>query len=299
MKETGACPTIEALAAVADGRAAHEQRDEVLRHVKQCEDCYEILVDTVKLTGSESAQPALESIPRVGPRWHRYAGLALAAAILLAVVIPMSAPILWPPRPASSSEAVARALEIGHEPERLVTGLVQNLDAGLGFSPNLDSGRMAFRFGVRALDLRVARAADDAVWLERILRELGRTLEPVGEHARALRLVQQDRQKLDSGSLTIDDIATLESALAEVDPERFQFGNWAEGGRLAAASQRMALFQSQAFSQGLDLASRLNTTRAVTSEIERIRDLTKADALSREQWDALERSFFDVIQLML
>lgn len=302
MTHSETCPEIERLAALADGRVSNEERDVLLRHVNRCEDCYEILVDTLKYASSVSALPASDTSarsPALDRPWKWAAGLAIAAGILLVLLIPVTTLILWPSEPPLTAAALSDALQLESQGDLLAAQLIDNLDAGRGFAADSDAGRIAFRLGVRQMDLAVARSAGAEIWLDRILREMERTLEVAPRFSTQIRLVQETRRGLSAGALSPTEVAALEEGLAAVQPDFFSLGLWAESGRLAAANQTMSLLESQAFSEGLVLATRLELPPTATAEVTRIQALSESEVQGKEAWESLEKSFSDLIQLLL
>ncbi len=293
MKQPLGCPEIEQLAALAEGKISGAERDRILRHVNRCEDCYEILVDTLKFASGAVETAADVGRPQTSPwAWRRFAGWAIAAGVLLAVLIPLSR--RGDTYPASG--AFAEALQTDLEPRLLAAELIENLDSGRGFGPRGDAPRAAFRLGVRWIDLEVARSAEERIWVDRILREFERTVESVPQFSKQLEAVRQARR---AESLSSGESATLAATLESIEPAHFTLGVWAESGRLAGAAKRSSLVGSPVFSEGISLARRLELPATAAAEVARIDGLVASGVHDPEHWEELRGSFSDLIQLLM
>jgi tetratricopeptide (TPR) repeat protein len=90
---SGTCLDAELLASYIDGRATPAERAAVEAHLARCEECYFVFSETFQEQKSEAGAPAVaDVIPSPGPKprpgaiaWRMTAGLATAAAVVLAV----------------------------------------------------------------------------------------------------------------------------------------------------------------------------------------------------------------------
>jgi tetratricopeptide (TPR) repeat protein len=82
------CPDIETIAAFLDGRLDARRREIVAAHIASCERCYFIFSEAAQLHPAAAAQPdPVKWWQRRDLRWAAAAGLAAAAALVLAVRI--------------------------------------------------------------------------------------------------------------------------------------------------------------------------------------------------------------------
>jgi CHAT domain-containing protein/tetratricopeptide (TPR) repeat protein len=79
------CVDAETLAAFVDGRLSAAERAQVEAHVADCEECREALVE-VGLTSESLSKPVTARLTRGFPARRWQAGIALAAAVVLAVI---------------------------------------------------------------------------------------------------------------------------------------------------------------------------------------------------------------------
>jgi hypothetical protein len=118
------CPDSETLAAFVDGQLDQAERDRVLRHVVECDDCLLIVGDTAaflesegedrKAEGSEaenlvsSAAPAPAPVPRQDPRivWWRKPQVLVPGGLLAAAAVALLAVRLTsrPPQPETGGQ---------------------------------------------------------------------------------------------------------------------------------------------------------------------------------------------------
>ncbi len=310
MSEGLSCPDLEDLAAVADGRAPDEVRDRVLRHVADCEDCYETLVDTLKFNAEEARaavpepvathpqEEAKAALAQDLPNWPRYVPPALAAGLLVALLVPVVSYLALRTDPSRTLHALATALQVESQPQELAAELTDNLDSGLAFAPAPDSRRLAFRLGVRLVDLEVARFAGDRVWQNLILREMRLNLQSIPDLTAQTRMVQLVSDRVATG-LSRNDTSNLEAVFQPIEENYLALGQWAESSRLAAATRRGSFLVSPEFQQGLEQAQSLGLGSPESAEIDQIGNLVKEGVQSSGQWEMLRQASSDLIGLLV
>ena len=92
-----ACPDAETLAAYLEGRLAQDERERVIAHVADCDDCYFVMTEAAQIPAPDAAVMTVEANIEqpLAPRWRRWpasriiwasaAGLAAAASLVLAI----------------------------------------------------------------------------------------------------------------------------------------------------------------------------------------------------------------------
>lgn len=236
---------LEKLAAFIDGRLSGEQKAQVEGRLLRDEDYYEIFLETVRFQQEQDAagtaiqEDAEVAAPVVWWRSWRLA-VPLAAAALLVVVINL----VFSGRSPSTSDWVAQL-----DPAAIVA---REGWADPGWSrlraANIVEGRyrpeeIAFRLGVRAVDLRVALVAGDrdaARTLATVLKQLAHAADlfPVssayGDLSRQIRSVEPDALVAQAAEIERSMFGSLEDRPLEA--RRLALGAWSEAGRLAARS---------------------------------------------------------------
>ncbi len=258
------CLEHEVLAAFIDRRLVGDEREDVIEHLADCDDCYELFTETLRFQISEEKKETggrfeTDSAGRRGlsaAGWWR-----LAAAITLMAVGLFSFQSLRRPKfeVASLVDRLERRASVPELASNLFDGVGWTVMRGgrdyyqfLDFRP----ANRAFRLGVRTVDLEVALRAGDrertTVYLAELEGMSGR-IDLAGE------LVSYQygliREELETASR--DDLLAAAGNAAEdaeqvadadlEDLRYFAFGKWVEAGRLAAAQGDERFFRRRGF----------------------------------------------------
>lgn len=232
---THTAPDLEELAAYVEGRLSGERKGQVEERLVRDEEYYEVFLHSVRFQREEKARRRSE---RKVLRWRPWYLAPLAAAAVLAALVGF-------PRLAKGPGDFAAALDPASV---LASG---DSWARLGWSTR-SAGRdsrsyrqeeLAFRLGVRTVDLRVAVAGGD--------REAARTVAEDLEQEASLAGLRSMAGAFGDLKTRVEstELDALRSQLTEAEeylarrwkssPEamsHLRFGQWVEAGRLAAAS---------------------------------------------------------------
>jgi len=229
---------LEELAAFIDGRLSGERKARVEERLLRDEDYYEIFLDTVRFRQKHEAGRVAVPVP-IG-RWRSW---RLAAPLAAAALLMISINFMDLGGKASIGEWVAQL-----DPAAIVA---QEGWVDPGWSrlrtATIPEGRyrpeqLAFRLGVRAVELRVALTARDreqATRLAAMLEQLAEAADLLAVSS-AYRDLQGQLESVEPGALGAQ-VAEIERWLSESFEEgpleaRFALGAWSEAGRLAARS---------------------------------------------------------------
>jgi hypothetical protein len=251
---------LDLLAALLDGRLGGVERERALRLLSRSQAALEIYADAVRVQADPAVRQVtpLAAAPRHRPwKWSVAVPLAAAAALALAVV----------PRMLTDDERVlmvASADVAAPFAGRADLGAVLGQDwdqrhwsvtRGGGPAPHPDT-TMAFRFGVRTLDLRIALEVGDLTLADRLTGEMLAWLESEDFMERAAAGYRRLREQLADSNATpglIDEASRLEAGLdGALNPFWFGFGKWVGGGELAARAREGAFFGSPLTTRVLD-----------------------------------------------
>lgn len=294
-------PSPENLAAFVDGRLSGEERRGVVAHLDACPDCYEVFAETVRFQGEEQPRGQVLRPPRLAAK--RWLGWAAAAAAVVAVAIALPILRMEPERPAHtaraggelvlSSEALVAELAAGGEGTP-AAGAWEGWPQGLGFAGDLDRERVSFRAGVWLMDLSLAARDGHAGAAEVALAGLADVLEraeatpELSKELEAARRHLEDRDFEALGNAT----AGLEAGAEELlEPDRLAIGKWAEAGRLAALAGNRSFFRSPAFAGFREELGARELSGPVRRALDRIDELTPAEAGPPEAMDELAAAF--------
>jgi hypothetical protein len=226
------CPTLEEIAALAEGRLRGEERDRLVGHLAGCEECREVLAATAGVLEDSVAVPS-DRIAAVSPLrrrpWLPFAMAAASAALVLGTLTVYQRTA--PPRLPSHAEWVAKAPP--------AVDLVPNLWGGVVLRGNEETGELSPRsaeLGALLADLEIAltaadgeRASELTDRISRILEDAGGLDREVADLALAARLEGDER---------LNALGRALPAIDRIARERFltfylDLGTFAERARLA------------------------------------------------------------------
>jgi len=237
------CPDLESLAALAEGRLVGAARAAVLEHLADCDDCRELVVETLAITaelaGAAGGGAAGTVVPFPEPKRPGRARWIAAAA---GVAVLATAIFFARGRTRTPEAALA---ELARQP-----GVTAKLGADWneplwsvtrGEGPVVSERARAFRLGVRSADLDFALAAGERVAARRIAAESALLVADVPLADPVTSVYRDIAQALatEKGAMaTYEQDATTGRKLAReaVDPGTYDLGRWAETLRLAATS---------------------------------------------------------------
>lgn len=261
---TDNCPEPEALAALADGSVGATERDALMGHLADCELCYRIFTDLVRLQEEEPASVRPQRARR-SQRWLMPAALAASAILAFALWRPWADSLVndAPELPALTASTIAQggpAAALGpewtqppwHDSQRGPEG-----PGSLGRARDL-------RLGAQTVTLDIAIATGDPRQ-ETVLRGLTAELKGL-----------PDNQVILASYLALEnswDLAAARTAAKlladhpEISPA-FGLGQWLAAGRFAAASGAGEYFAAPTFRSFLEELEAPEVSAATRQELE-------------------------------
>lgn len=249
MDQTDTNLDLELLAALADGRLSGKERERAVKMLASSDDALEIFANTVREKPQDSATVVPISRARSW-RWAKIAApLAAAAAIAFAMlprllgtsglVIPATMQLASAPR---FSDAVRGDWD-DHK-WAVNRGVGSSGPAGVGSEVE---AKLAFRLGVRTVDVVVALRVPDTALAGRLTAEITETLKSVDfAQAVAARYVDFGKRiSMDPPAKSIDRATEIEKQLGDLlGSPSFTLGQWAEVADLAAQAREPQFFSS-------------------------------------------------------
>ena len=258
MTDNGPRPVdAELIAAFVDRRLPEEERQALLERLDQDEAFYQVFVDTVRFreqaedkTGTVIDHPVVRWVQR---RWAVPA--ALAALLGLAVVTPL---LLFGGRPLSGAKLARSLAGSGGLDDLSDDWFDQGWSVTRGISKIGKEADKAFRLGVRIVDLDVAlrlgRSSDARILTYRINALLDQV--ELSQDLQAHYLVVRELIEEESDfTRTLRLTGSTDALVGQRFPEfeyAYDFGKWAEAGKLAARSENTALLRSRLFRRTLN-----------------------------------------------
>lgn len=296
---------IEAIAAFLDGRLGGEERERLVTHLADCEDCYGLLVDTARVLREEeaagdgstadagdgattaAADPAGRLLRPGRSRWRRRAlggaVLAAAAALVLLVGAPLARYLGSPAQPPTVAELSAHLAPAAAGP--IVAAGWESHGWPTARGPEVvltDDEVRAFQVGVRVVEMDLALAAGDTALAERLTHDLEARLQGndslltlyaddvgirglIAEGASQAELLLLNRQG--DGLLAPNE---SEDYPGFVDGFWYGLGKWAGAAKLAAASGRPDFFSDRTNRHFLRQATKRPVPEAIAARLDRL-----------------------------
>lgn len=310
---TISCPDLEELAAFADGRLSGAARDAVVEHLADCEDCYEVYAETLRVREDlgPRAVPLADDPPLTipadapvvvhprsfrPPRWAVPVAALAAAAALAVVVLPWWLGTRTPVVPVGDLAVLVSDSSLGdvdgwyeHDWPRM-----RGQGPVLGTS-DIDSAKRAFRLGVHTVDLEAATRLDDEASAARQAQQL-ETLVDEDDFLRFFSPQYQDLKNRVRGGADQHELLTTESRLEvlltqDADPLfsfYYSFGKWTETARLAALTGHAEYFIGSDFRRGLRKLRDAELAEDVVAKVGKVEQLAGTPAALDELSQALE-----------
>ncbi len=301
----GECLDLEDLAAFADGLLTGMEREHAVKHLADCERCYEVFAEVVQIQEEEGRQDEEEDRPGDGtdsgerlaevvvhPRSKSWswsiAGGAVAAAVVALVAIPLLRDGRHPAPP------------VGWDENGWLT-----FRGGSILSPEA----RAFQLGVRTIDLEIALEAgrttpakDHSDWLAWLA---GGLEHPNG----APELLRDLSARLLAGEAPASLVRQAKKAAGLLEdvaspPLYYELGRWVEEGREAALVGDHRYFTSRRTRGFLSRLQALETSPGIpgalpgelTAELNKVRSLI-AGKPTGEELKRLERTLARIVDL--
>ncbi len=160
------CPGDLLLAAFIEGKLNLRKKEQVMVHLRQCSDCYQVVAESIVLKrdlsdeGIKSAGTDLSFSSHFIPSW-------IATRRTMAVLAPLAALFilffLLNREPGWHSEELLIALQNKGEIERINRSILPDTKQQviLGFSEGLSDQKLAFKTGSLVIDLKLCHRAED------------------------------------------------------------------------------------------------------------------------------------------
>jgi hypothetical protein len=297
---------LELISAFIDGRLSGDERQRALRMLAESEAAFEVYSDAMRARADVSEG---EVVPidvmrsrRARLPWRTIGSVAAAAMVVVAVL-----PTYRARRDRAVMDATSAELVRPLTGSTAVRTLMADASDGRGWSvtrggsDRLVDSTIAFRLGVRAVDLQLALAQSDTLRADRMAREILESLNAVV----ASDFVKAEYSTLRAGLARGDPADRLVAGASQAEEDLdtllqsfwFDFGRWVGTGELAARTRSEAFFADR------------RTTRFLESAADRGGELSEGDAavlleirglasqgVTGEEFDTIRQHFLTLIR---
>lgn len=306
------CPTAEELAAYVDGGLPEAEARRVTDHLASCEECYEVYSDTVRFVLATEPAPVEQNVVHfrrkasqapVFPVWQQ---IAAAAVVVLGIGGIAGALFLFPPSPLVTADLTA---SLPNRPEVAGQAWLGPTYRGEGGGAEVNLDESSLRMGVQLINLQMSLRAREVEASQDIV---ARILGLLSNQPLVSDLEEQYKKitlDLENGTPPRDLLPEAERLAGEVrdafEPSSLDFGQWVEGGRLAAiANDPSFLRQGKAQSflrrtlwrQKLGLGD-FKVDPAAIESLQAISDVLDKENLGASDYASLRQSFDRILQI--
>ena len=277
------CPSHEDLSAFIEGTLDEHQRDRIMGHLSRCDRCYEIVSMTKEML-EEEEMPAMERTS-TSPirRWiSSPAPIAIAAAVILIIVIRF---VLQPPgqyMPLSSTQVMSR-LAKNTDVKTLDGAIKEGLVPAFGFTGAVPSEKASFRIGLFLTDLEISLAAEDKEKSLDLIKGLNSVLQNIEGSGDLISFYRDISKKLEEGASPRDfsgKSQKVESLFKNEDTFLYlRFGEWVEGGRLAAFSKDKEFFDQKSIQYFVNNLGGKNLPQGIFTSMNEINGIIAKDTI--------------------
>jgi len=252
MDQTDTNLDLELLAALADGRLSGEERERAVKMLATSDDALEIFASTVR-----EPRESVDVIPIVKARrwrqWQVIAPIAAAAAIAFVALPKLLAPngrVVPATQLAMQVAAAPRfgdAVRAGWDEHRWAVNRGVGSSGPAAVGSEVES-KLAFRLGVRTVDVVVALRVPDTALAGRLTGDIAETLKSVdlAQSVAARYAELRSRISTDSRDQSIERATEIETELRDLlRSPAFVLGQWAEAADLAAQAHEASFFSSK------------------------------------------------------
>jgi hypothetical protein len=243
---------LELLAALIDGRLSGEERARAVKLLADSDEALELFANAMRDQRAQAPKVVPISTARRWLQWKVMAPIAAAAA-LAAVAVPR---LLGPG--VNGVLATQLAMELTRDPGfagALHEGWEQRgwtvtrgvRETGTARTGSPMESKLAFRLGVRSVDLQIALQRADTALAGRLTSEILETLGAVGFSDVVLTSYTTLKSRLATQPLSrsIESASRAESELRDLlASPSFEFGEWAGAADLAAQAHDASFFES-------------------------------------------------------
>ena len=314
--KAGECPSLEDLSALIDGKLDEKRRDRLLGHLSHCDKCYEIFSTTheaVKEEELSNSEYAASEIARVHYRlrepvislirkWKLSpAPIAIAAAAVLIILFKfVIQPFIGYVPP--SSDQIFNMLAKNTDAKTLAASIKEDRITSYAFTGVMPLEKASFRIGACLTDLEVFLRAEDKAMSLNLIKRIISTLTPMEGPEDIVSFYGNMSRKIEEG------ISPKEFSGKSQEVESFfkdknaflylRFGEWAEGGRLAAISKNREFFDIKSNEYFIKTLQGRELPQGVWSALNDIKNTLAKGKIADKDFRQLERTFTDIIELM-
>ncbi len=306
------CPSEENLACFIEGKLDNVTRDAIMGHMNSCDDCYDTFKSTIEIQRELEEEECNEIVSDTVPVEDEIPGVPL---------IPLRSIILrFMPYPLAAAAAILimfyvfrdisiRELSFVKDRVAVLVKYMGNESApssykhetshNLGFSDTYSTRGKAFSIGVYLTDLEIALTVEDKENALALLNDVLVLLNGGGEAGKSIAFYESVKKEIEEGASLKEFAVQIDMAASEVhDPEYARFGQWCEGGRIAAVKGIEEYYDINDIETFIKWQENENLPKGILKSLHKIEKIVSGDVYAKKQFILLKKQFVNIIVLL-
>jgi hypothetical protein len=321
MKESakaGECPSLEDISAFIDGKLDEKRRDELLGHLSHCDKCYEIFSTTYEAVKEEELSDLGHAVQcyvhefdaeevyattkkaAISPI-RKWAPIAIAAAAVLIILFKfVIQPFIGYVPP--SSDQIFNMLAKNTDAKTLAASIKEDRITSFAFTGVMPLEKASFRIGACLTDLEVSLRAEDKTKSINLIKRIISTLAPMEGSEDIVSFYGNMSGKIAEG------ISPKEFSGKSQKVESFfkdknvflylRFGEWVEGGRVAAFVKNREFFGVRSAQYFIDNLQEKDLPQGVSTSLNEIKVIFSNKDVTEKDFKQLEIAFTNILEMM-
>lgn len=287
------CPSEEELAAFIDNTIDYVEKDRIAGHLSSCNDCYEVFSVATELQ-EEAPGESWFSLKSIIFRYVPYSFAAAAAAILIMIYVFRDISVDKLSFVGDRVAVLAKDVDKGSIPY-----LFRQEPADLYGFADMSSGEgSAFRAGIYLADLELALLLEDKVSALRLLSELVVLLKAAKGTDESITLYKNMEIEIGKGASLKQFAGRADKTVTGVeDPLYVRFGQWCEGGRIAAIERKSKFYSAGDVGTFIKEFESAGLPKGILDSLYEIKKVVIEEAYTEKQFRKLQREFESLILL--
>jgi|TARA_B100000315_G_scaffold67777_1_gene61674 hypothetical protein len=307
------CPSQERLAAFLDDKLGDADRNALVGHISSCSDCHELLTEVIGMQEEEGVEECPEVLSETvtvqeEPQWNswfsaraillRYVpySLAAAAAVFL-IMLYVSRDTEIEKLSFVKERVAALADDIGDDSVPSLFG--NGPSYYFGFAGTYSANGAAFRTGVCLTDIRIEAMAENKEEVSILLGSITGLLKSMKASDRTIQACEGIKIEVDKGESLRESAAMADEAVfIETDEPLFvRFGQWCEGGRVAAVIRTEDYYNINDVRRFVSVLEREGLPLGISRSLSDIESIVDAGVFTGVEFRVLEKEFENLISL--
>jgi hypothetical protein len=293
------CPSPEDLSAFIEGKLDEQQRDKVIGHLSHCDRCYEVFLTAQEMIKEEKEEAAAKVMVKK-KSWY-YAPIAIAAAAVLVIVIKFVLQLPSEYVPLSSNQIMGR-LAKNTDMKTLTKTIKEGWAPSYGFTGAVPLEKASFSIGISLTDLEVSLAAEDKANSLDLIKRINSIFQNIEGSGDIVSFYGDISKKLEEGvsprdfsgkSQKVESFFKNKNALLYL-----RFGEWVEGGRLAAFSKDKEFFDSKSIQYFINNLEDKNLPQGIFTSLNEIKEHLAKDTILDGDFKKIEIAFTSIIEMV-